>query len=441
MAILKAEKITSGKVGVEFSLGDTRKATSRCFAKLVKKVIIDKSGGFAFKGKLIKSGAVVDAPAFIALVRGEGSWKHKHSHFYLFKVEEHGATELYEGPWDTDADKMKAVLAAAKLVNGETGPDTTKEDAPVARNFLKKGMVVRARLPSKSLLTKRLPEIFRDCRVGDKEIRLITGYFANKLGHLAAKFYRKVSSDCILIPIEENKYMYVVPPDRVLEFYQWVKEFKREYEQYEEDLRNFLKKGEIPQGVRSNAKFDYEYLQTVQEYLTRQGVEASINVPDIADRVDIRFEEFHLGDKLFQVFAEEKYEHLLKELSEKEKELLEELNQEIQRREQELMKNAYASVKEKVDNVIRDIDKAVKAGPTKQRIRNLKAALEAAEQLAQSIGMHDIDFSKPRAILEEAEKESEKRDYREVVVKKPRKRRQKSAQKALVEALAQFATA
>jgi len=121
--------------------------------------------------------------------------------------------------------------------------------------------------------------------------------------------------------------------------------------------------------------------------------------------------------------------------------LLEELNQEIQRREQELMKNAYASVKEKVDNVIRDIDKAVKAGPTKQRIRNLKAALEAAEQLAQSIGMHDIDFSKPRAILEEAEKESEEREYREVVVKKPRKRRPKNTQKALVEALAQFATA
>jgi hypothetical protein len=317
---------------------------------------------------------------------------------------------------------------------------TERSDGPAA-DFLRKGMVVRSTLPSKAVLDRRLPEVFRNHRLGNRQIAQVTGYFRNKLGSLSTKFYKKLTESCIVIPVQENSHMYVVPPDKVLEVYDWVQEFKTEYVTYEQQLRAFIQDGEIPRGVKASAKCDAEYLDIVKEYLTQHGLDPRITVPDIVSRVDIRFEEFHMGDRLFQMFAEMKYEELTMNLSRKELEALEQLEREVATREKELMESARESVRKRVEEVLREINGLAEdiaegsKGPTRRKLRTLRAALEAAERLASSTDV-DADFSSARTVLESLSEEEGA--YQEI---KTIKRKKKDQQGALVEAVKGFAMA
>lgn len=108
------------RVGLKFTFGDTRKATSSCWAKVVTEIDKSQQNGYAFVGEFIKPGAVVDIGSYVVLVRGEGSWKHPHSHIYLYRITKDGAEELYNGSWNTKADKVKAINEMAKIVNSSS---------------------------------------------------------------------------------------------------------------------------------------------------------------------------------------------------------------------------------------------------------------------------------------------------------------------------------
>lgn len=317
----------------------------------------------------------------------------------------------------------------------------TKTGSPAAE-FLKKGMVVRASLPSKSVLDRRLPEIFKSRRLGNRQIAQVTGYFRNKLGTLTTKFYNYLNRECIVVPVQLTERMYIVPPDKVLEVYDWTRAFREEYVEYEEQLRNFVEKGEVPEDARSNAKFDTEYLSVVQEYLARNNLDPDITVPKIADRVDIRFEEFKMGDQLFQMFAEKKYEELTRNLSKKERESLKSLEREVAAREQELMESARESVRERVQGILQEINDLSERiargakGPTRRKLDTLRAALAAAERLAGNAGV-EADFSTARTVLDSFE-EGMDRDYKEIRTRKRPK--QMDSGTALTEALNGFAT-
>lgn len=313
-----------------------------------------------------------------------------------------------------------------------------------------KAYIVRAHLPSKAILIKRFPEIFKNTRVGERNIKLISGYFINKLGHLSAKFYRKLKEECIEIPVE-GKSLYVLPPHRAASFYAWVKEFRDEYVRLEEQLRGFITTGRIPEGVRKDAKFEKDYIATVQEYLAKEGENIRFNVPEIASRVSIAFEEWKPDDALFRVFEAEKYAELeekvkLKEneierkAREKEQRLLKELEREVREREREMVKEAYRRVEKKVQGVVREIERVLKSAdkPTRRRIAYLISAIEAAENLANSIGADTSELRKAKVLIKEAEESLETQSKAKAKAEKKKKVRYASSKEALVASADRF---
>ena len=128
MEIVEVEDIgIPGKVGIRYNLGDTRKATSKCFAKVVTRVDTSKQNGYAFEGKFIRNGDIVDVGSYIILVRGVGSWKYPCSEISLYKVHQDCAEELGIWDWNTRADKVRAILEIAKIVNSSTEEEQLRE--------------------------------------------------------------------------------------------------------------------------------------------------------------------------------------------------------------------------------------------------------------------------------------------------------------------------
>ena len=313
------------------------------------------------------------------------------------------------------------------------------ENSP-ATAMLKNGAVVKSRLPSKALLMKSLPEVFKNVRLGNKNIAQVTGYFLNKLGSLSTKFYRELKEFSIPIPVE-NSFIYVIPPDRVIDVYQWTQKIKKEYIVYEQQLRDFIQNGTIPNDVKKSARFDTEYIRVVQEYMQLQGISQNIDFPEISSRVNIRLEEFHLGHELFQMFAEKEYDALMKNMNLKEREAIEQLNREIKEREKEMIVSARESFEEKLKKTLKEINMLAEEiastakTPTKNKIHRLEATLEAAEHLAETMGLNP-DLSKPKAVIEAIRSES-KADYKEVKILKSQK---KNRVKVLEEAVKGFAS-
>ncbi|GCC10609.1 hypothetical protein IPdc08_00642 [archaeon] len=312
------------------------------------------------------------------------------------------------------------------------------ENSP-ATALLKNGAVVKSRLPSKALLMKSLPEVFKNVRLGNKNIAQMTGYFLNKLGSLSTKFYRELKEFSIPIPVEENSFVYVIPPDRVIDVYQWTQKIRKEYATYEQQLRDFIQNGTIPNDVKKSARFDTEYIRVVQEYMQLQGLSQNIDFPEISSRVNIRLEEFHMGHKLFQMFAEKEYDALMENMNLKEREAIKQLNMEIKEREKEMIVSARESVEEKSQKAVKEINMLAEEiastakAPARNKIHRLEVTLEAAEHLAETMGLNP-DLSKPKAVIEAIRSES---DYKEVKTLTPQK---KNREKVLEEAVKGFAS-
>ncbi len=315
------------------------------------------------------------------------------------------------------------------------------ENSP-ATAMLKNGAVVKSRLPSKALLMKSLPEVFKNVRLGNKNIAQVTGYFLNKLGSLSTKFYRELKEFSIPIPLEGNSFMYVIPPDKVIDVYQWTQKIRKEYVIYEQQLKDFVQNGTIPGDVKKSARFDTEYITVVQEYMQLQGVSQNIDFPEISSRVNIRLEEFQMGHKLFQMFAEKEYDALMENMNLKERKAIEQLNREIKEREKDMIVSARESIEEKLKKAVKEINTLAEEiastakAPARNKIKRLEVTLEAADHLAETIGLNP-DLSKPKAIIEAIRSES-KPDYKEVKTLKPRERNRAKVLEEAVEGFASF---
>lgn len=69
-------------------LGDSRKAVSGTFAKLLKCVYPDKTGGYAYEGEFLPTGKQMDLPegAIIVIFSGTGSWRHPETTIRFYRV-------------------------------------------------------------------------------------------------------------------------------------------------------------------------------------------------------------------------------------------------------------------------------------------------------------------------------------------------------------------
>jgi DNA-directed RNA polymerase beta' subunit len=185
------------------------------------------------------------------------------------------------------------------------------------------GFLVISSLPSKALLERSLPKFFEDVKIGLEIIRLIQGYFYNRLGVLARKFYNEILPRYTI----KTVFGYILPPEFLNEFTREVEALKKEYEEYERDLVDFLLNGKIPDGCSDRAKFYPEYLEIVKKYLQTEKIE----VPEIASRVRVDIIPFVISKRIVEAIAGEELQRQTERLiSETKREIFESIQREIE---------------------------------------------------------------------------------------------------------------
>jgi len=235
------------------------------------------------------------------------------------------------------------------------------------------GLLVVSSLPSKALLDKILPKEYKQKRIGSEVIQIVRGYFYNKIGVLSRKFY----NDILQKHGVWAGFGYIIPYHRVYQFLRAVEELRGEYKKFEEELRAFLERGEIPEDKREKVEqgrvnIDPEYLEIVREYLAEHGVE-KIEVPDITNRVKIRLIPFNIDIKMVEEYLEDKAVQSVK-------------------RELEAVKHEmFESVKEQLDEKISSIFERLKAYEKKRMsrkvIKKLKEDINYILKTAEELGV------------------------------------------------------
>lgn len=247
-----------------------------------------------------------------------------------------------------------------------------------------------SRLPSKALLDTTLPEIFKDVKIGKKEIKLVTGYFYNKLGSLSRKFYTEILPKYAI----NVGFGYIVPKENVPGFLKAVDQLKKEYAKFERQLKTFLLTGEVPPEVKANsrAKVEPEYLKVVREYLEKVGAwekaKKAIMKLNIVERVMINLLPFAIDMSILEEYIDEKVRRRV------EQELYEVRKRMVTAVEQQL--------KKRLRNIIENLEKYAKQqfiiNPMHRR--QLKKALRETEKIAVEFGIELPELKIVKEMLE-----------------------------------------
>ena len=249
-----------------------------------------------------------------------------------------------------------------------------------------KGFLVLSTLPSKALLDKTLPEEFKNTRIGTKFVKVVRGYFYNKLGSLSRKFYKSI--------LEKHAvyagFGYIVPAHRIQMFIREVDELRKEYEEFERQLKEFLTEGKVPDDVSDRAVIDTDYVELVREYLKDYGID-EIDVPKISERVRIRLVPFSVDMSMVEEYLEEKaVQSVQKEIEAVKQEMFENLRKQLEEKMNiifEKLKNyeklrvskaALKRLKEDINSVIKTADDL---GVNVHRVQTLRKTLDAIEEL------------------------------------------------------------
>jgi len=297
----------------------------------------------------------------------------------------------YKGRGSTIYLKIVLVAPRELVSTSAVAPATAKKVAEV-RPVAIKGFLVISRLPSKALLNAALPEIFKNIKIGKKEIRLVMGYFYNKLGTLSRKFY------CQILPeyAVDAGFGYIVPKDKVSLFLREVDELKKEYEEFEQQLKDFLLYGRIPLDLDKRAKVYREYLNIVMEYLKKHGkdedVRKKIEALKIADRVRISLLPFSIDYSIIEEFIDDRVKaRVRREIETLSKEIVDAARKRIEERVKALLERieklsvkrltqkSVERLKSEIDSIIREAEEfGIDTGP----LRRLAVAIENPEEIA-----------------------------------------------------------
>jgi len=213
------------------------------------------------------------------------------------------------------------------------------------------GVLVQSTLPSKSLLERRFDEVYRDTRVGDKFVSLVRGYFLNRLGVLARKYYCEVLPK-FAVRIAEG--LYLVPMARLVDFEGEVEKLRGLYEKYERELRDFFLHGKVPEDVSKRAHLHEEYKELVLDYIARLTGEekVEVEVPSITDRVRIRLFPLRIDPSLWE-------KHVDESLRRRKAELVRRLEEDLERARREAVQTAQAEIKRRILELNASVVKAL----------------------------------------------------------------------------------
>jgi hypothetical protein len=247
------------------------------------------------------------------------------------------------------------------------------------------GFLVISSLPSKALLEKSLPKFFEDVKIGLEIIRLIQGYFYNRLGVLSRKFYNEILPRYTI----KTVFGYILPPEFLNEFTKEVEALRKEYEKYEQDLKDFLFNGKIPDGCSDKAKFYPEYLEVVKRYLQTEKIE----VPEIASRVRVDIIPFVISKRIVETIAGEEFQRQTEKLiSETKKEILESIQREIEEQLKSILQKLKEYQTKKMNHFTikalkRDLDRiisiAYQYNVSSERVRILKDIKKEVDEIAE----------------------------------------------------------
>ena len=214
-----------------------------------------------------------------------------------------------------------------------------KSDSERKELIVVQGVVINSRLPSPALLERRFEEIYRQVDVGRKVIRLVRGYFLNRLSSLARKYY------CEILPkyaVRIADGLYIVPMEKLVDLEREIDELKRLYRDYEEKLKAFFYRGEIPTDVKRNAKFYEEYKDIVLDYIKRlSNGKVEIELPNIVERVRINLYPLKIDPNLWKSYVSD-------ELKKREHDLIKKLEEDIERARREAVQTAQADIKKRL---------------------------------------------------------------------------------------------
>lgn len=305
----------------------------------------------------------------------DNPWIQKHMYAKNYTGYRNRASTLYlKIPVEAPSEILPSVGSITETVKIEEKP-----------RVIVRGFLVISQLPSKALLDAHLPEIFKDIKIGTKEIKLVMGYFYNKLGTLSRKFYCQILKRYAI----DAGFGYIVPKEKVPEFLRDVDALKKEYAIYEKQLKEFLLEGKVPPEVLANkrAKVYKEYLDIVREYLRQHGkdeeVRKKIESLDIVGRVRIRLLPFAIDMSILEEYIDERVRKRVEE--------------ELYAMRSEIVNAVKRQLEEKAKQLLEKIEQYAQTQLTPQLLQKLRNDFEEIKKLATEFGIE----SKTLRTLEE----------------------------------------
>jgi hypothetical protein len=254
---------------------------------------------------------------------------------------------------------------------------------------LVKGFMVVHNLPSKSLLTTRLSEIFKETKIGQKLIKIVNGYFYNRLGVLSRDYYEILHKYAV-----DVGFGYVVPMDQAPAFLREIDFLRKRYEIFEQWLKKFLLTGEVPPELAENkrAVVDYEYVKLVKEYLQQHGISEEdwkkiVDSIHIADRFYVRLIPFSIDYALLQEYVDEKAKQRVE--------------QEIEKLKEEIGKGVKEKILSEAKKLLARIEQLAKTEITKEMLPKLRSEVDELEKRAAEFGVNVPELEKLKEMLTE----------------------------------------
>jgi len=288
--------------------------------------------------------------------------------------------------------QAQSVTPTTQLQQIVLQPIESKEAKVVSiekERVLVKGFMVVHNLPSKSLLSTRLSEIFKEIKIGQKIIKIVTGYFYNRLGVLSRDYYEILHKYAV-----DVGFGYVVPMDQAPAFLKEIDFLRKRYEIFEQWLKKFLISGEVPPELAENkrAVVDYEYVKLVKEYLQQYGISEEdwkkmVDSIHIADRFYVRLIPFSIDYSLLQEYVDEKAKQRVE--------------QEIEKLKEEIGKGVKEKILAEAKKLIARIEQLAKTEITKEMLPKLRSEVEELEKRATEFGVNVPELEKLKEMLTE----------------------------------------
>jgi hypothetical protein len=255
--------------------------------------------------------------------------------------------------------------------------------------ILVKGFLVIHNLPSKSLLTTRLSEIFKETKIGQKIIKIVTGYFYNRLGVLSRDYYEVLHKYAV-----DVGFGYIVPMDQAPAFLREIDFLRKRYEVFEEWLKKFLLAGEVPKELAENKRviIDYEYVKLVKEYLRQYNISDEdwkkiVDSIHIADRFYVRLIPFSIDYSMLQEYVDEKAKQRVED--------------EINKLKEEIGKGVKEKILSEAKKLLARIEQLAKTEITKEMLPKLRSEVEELENRAKEFGVEVPELEKLKEVLTE----------------------------------------